>query len=77
MITRSNKPHFVRSARDKNTRAGNSTLLCLMLNRITKKNMNNYFKIIVDYGLGVEKVFNRFVKLLNKNIKQQRNICWK
>lgn len=39
--------------------------------------MNNYFKIIVDYGLGVEKVFNRFVKLLNKNIKQQRNICWK
>ncbi len=59
------------------TKGNNATLLCLMLNRITKKNMNNYFKIIYDYGMGVEKVFNKFVKILNKNIIQQRNIYWK
>ena len=79
MISRSNKPHFVRSPRGlyNNNKRHKITLLCLMLNRLTKKSLRICFRCIYNYGAGVEKVLDKFVRIMDKSIRHNRNIIWK
>jgi len=79
MISRSNKPHFVRSPRglNNNNKRHKITLLCLMLNRLTKKSLRICFRCIYNYGAGVEKVLVKFVRIMDKSIRHNRNIIWK